>query len=227
MLPCATTMRVVAVGLLARRLQPVGVALAVAEAQRIGRGLRQLDAGERALVERPAQPLGGGRRACDGRNACRPSGSSRARCGRSSAGRPGTAPTDSPAPRAGPSSGADFGADVIRSASSCGELCAHAATRAPRTRLGQRAHLIEHAAHRVRPGAAVRVEARRQRLDQRRRHHGGIAPRAPPRPPAPGVRMPKPIAIGRSVACAHCAGSPAAGRRSWRVRVPVMPVMLT
>ena len=50
-LPCATDQRIVQVRLVARLLQPVGVALGVAKAQRIGHDLGQFDAGEAALVE--------------------------------------------------------------------------------------------------------------------------------------------------------------------------------
>ncbi len=53
--------RVVEMRLVARLAQPVGVALAVAEAQRIGRRLRQLDAVPAALVEGPGQALERGR----------------------------------------------------------------------------------------------------------------------------------------------------------------------
>ena len=51
---------VIGVGLLARLLQPVGVALGVAKPQRIGDGLREFDAGVGVLVERPVQPFGRG-----------------------------------------------------------------------------------------------------------------------------------------------------------------------
>ena len=53
--------RVLEMRLVARLPQPVGVALAVAEAQRVGRRARQLDAVPAALVEGPGQALGRGR----------------------------------------------------------------------------------------------------------------------------------------------------------------------
>jgi hypothetical protein len=52
--------RVVQPGLAAGLLQPVGVFLAVAKPQRVGRHPRQFDARERRLVERPGQTFQGG-----------------------------------------------------------------------------------------------------------------------------------------------------------------------
>ena len=68
--------------------------------------------------------------------------------------------------------------------------------------LGQRAHLVQHLAHRVGLGLAGVVQVGRQRVDQRGGDHRRIGDRATPPPPAAGVRTPKPMAIGRSVTLA-------------------------
>ncbi len=193
--PCATAERIVAMRRVARRAQAVGVALAVAEAQRVGRHFRQLDAGELALVERPAQPL-------------------LARCARRwwpqcgqtlqvllqlgvedhlLAG--GTLQPEIVRHLAPGEQRADARADVFGEPAHARSL----PSRAPRTPAASARTWSSTRSHGLRRRAAVLVEIVRQRVDQRRSHHRGIGdPRRRP-PPAAGVRTPKPTAIGRSV----------------------------
>ncbi len=96
-----------------------------------------------------------------------------------------------------PEQRADFRADIFGEPAHAGPLVARDAGGADG--VGQRAHLVQHAAHRVGRRVAVGVEIRGQRVDQRRGDHRGVGD--PHRLGGlAGVRTPKPMAIGRSVA---------------------------
>ena len=192
--------RVLEMGLLARFLQPVGVALAVAEAQRVGRHL----AAARCAVQLPSskvQPRRSGAVArmwwpqcgqtlrffsrsvwkiiCWHSGHCcqRFSGTSRLREQR-----------------------ADLRADIFgEPAHACLRRRAvhRRAPSAPHA-LGQRAHLVQHAPDRVGPAAALLVEAAAS-VSIRAEATTAASPSRTASAACAGVRTPKPIATGRSV----------------------------
>ncbi len=199
--PCATMSASCSPVLALRLLQPVGVALAVAEPQRIERRPSAARCADRRR-RRTAAPGGASRRcACDGRNAGRPAGWPRGRGGRSSARRPGTCPRDSPARRSCATERADLRPDEVGEPVH-GRLPSRSHLSLPRAAdTGRKLAHQRRARACDRPGEAVPSASslRADPVDQRRADHRGVGDLRDRRPPARGVRMPKPTATGRSV----------------------------
>ena len=215
-------MRVVEAGLVARLLQPVGVALAVAEAQRVGGHLRQLDAGE-GCRRRTVQAAARARSARMWWPQC---GQTFRFCSRSRVEHHLLAVGHWSQRLSGtsrrPEQGADLRADVFGEPAHAAHLRARA-----RTPSARRAHLVEHA----RAPCPARRGPRASRLA------ASVSISAEPTTAASATRTASAACAGRAHAEADrdrqvggargCAAGRRPGSSAVALRVPVMPVMLT